>query len=66
MFLLGPVHGGEFEGVVGLVNLIRVAETGDDWRRRPWHELAANLGRCRVLIVPSGNPDGRARCPCDS
>jgi Zinc carboxypeptidase len=66
VFLLGPVHGGEFEGVVGLVNLIRVAETGDDWRRRPWPELAANLARCRVLVVPSGNPDGRARCPRDS
>jgi hypothetical protein len=66
VFLLGPVHGGEFEGVVGLVNLIRVAETGDDWRRRPWPELAANLARCRVLVVPLGNPEGRARCPRDS
>jgi len=66
VFLLGPVHGGEFEGVVGLVNLIRVAETGEDWRKRPWPELAANLARCRVLIVPSANPDGRARCPYDS
>ena len=35
-------------------------------RGRPWQELAANLARCRVLIVPSGNPDGRARCPFDS
>ena len=66
VFLLGPVHGAEFEGTVGLVNLIEVAETGKDLRGRPWADLAENLARCRVLIVPSGNPDGRARCPFDS
>jgi Zinc carboxypeptidase len=66
VFLLGPVHGGEIEGVVGLNNLLCVAETGQDFRGRKWPELAANLGRCRVLIVPVGNPDGRARCAADS
>jgi hypothetical protein len=65
-FLLGPVHGGEIEGVVGLNNLIYVVETGQDLRGRAWPKLEANLGRCRVLIVPVGNPDGRARCPVDS
>ena len=62
MLLLGLVHGAEFEGLVGLLHLLRVAETGADGRDRPWRELAANLARCRVLIVPSGNPHGRARC----
>src|SRR5262245_50790393 len=66
IFLLGPVHGQEIEGVAGLVNLIRVAETGRDWRDREWKRLAENLSQCRVLIVPSGNPDGRARCSYDS
>jgi hypothetical protein len=66
VFLLGPVHGAEFEGVAGLVNLIEVAESGKDLRGRPWKELAENIGQCRVLIVPSGNPDGRTRCPFDS
>jgi hypothetical protein len=66
VFLLGPVHGQEFEGVVGLLNLIHVAETGSDLRGRPWSELADNLARCRVLIVPCGSPDGRARCSYDS
>ncbi|HKI18044.1 MAG TPA: hypothetical protein VKA15_09185 [Isosphaeraceae bacterium] len=66
VFLLGPVHGAELEGIVGLVNLLRIAETGKDERGRPWEELAANLTRCRVLIVPVGNPDGRARCSFDS
>lgn len=63
---LGPVHGQEVEGVVGLVNLIHVAETGTDHRGRPWPKLKSRLDRFRVLIVPSGNPDGRARCPYDS
>jgi hypothetical protein len=66
VFMLGPVHGQEFEGVAGLVNLIRIAETGKDWRDREWKPLADNLAKCRVLIVPSGNPDGRARCPNDT
>src|SRR5207247_4228080 len=54
VFLLGPVHGGEFEGIVGLNNLLSVAETGQDFRGRAWPELGANLARCRVLIVPVG------------
>ena len=66
IFLLGPVHGQELEGIVGLVNLLQVAETGQDWRGREWKQLAENFARCRVLIVPSANPDGRARCNSDS
>lgn len=66
VFLLGPVHGQEIEGIAGLLNLIQVAETGRDLRGREWRELSANLARCRVLIVPSGSPDARARCPYDS
>ncbi len=66
VFFLGPVHGQEFEGIAGLVNLIRIAETGRDWRGREWTAMADLLGRCRVLIVPCGNPDGRARCAFDS
>ncbi len=66
VLFLGPVHGQEVEGIVGLVNLIHVAETGVDHRGRPWLELKRRLDRFRVLIVPSANPDGRARCPYDS
>ncbi|MBL9212531.1 MAG: hypothetical protein JNL92_18875 [Opitutaceae bacterium] len=66
VFLLGPVHGQEVEGIAGLINLIEIAETGRDLRGREWAELAANLVRCRVLIVPCGSPDARARCPYDS
>jgi hypothetical protein len=66
VLFLGPVHGQEFEGIAGLVNLIRIAETGRDWRDREWKALAGLIEKCRVLIVPCGNPDGRARCPRDS
>ena len=66
VFLIGPVHGQEAEGIVGLVNLIHVAETGLDHRGRAWPELREYFDRCRVIIVPCGNPDGRARCPYDS
>ncbi|MFB3785397.1 MAG: DUF5060 domain-containing protein [bacterium] len=66
VFLIGPVHGQEVEGVAGMVNLLRVAETGKDWRDKAWPDLRAALDRCRVVIVPLPNPDGRARCPYDS
>src|SRR4051812_25963978 len=45
VFILGPVHGQEIEGIVGIVNLLHVAETGQDYRGQPWPELAANLAR---------------------
>jgi len=66
VFFAGPVHGHEVEGMVGLVNLLHVAETGKDLRGNEWPRLRENFDRCRVLIVPLANPDGRARCPYDS
>ncbi len=36
VFFLGPVHGQEVEGLVGLINLIHIAETGKDHRGREW------------------------------
>ncbi len=66
IFFLGPVHGQEVEGIAGLVNFLQIAETGHDLRGRAWPEMAEKFARCRALIVPVGNPDGRARCPFDS
>ena len=31
LFLIGSVHGGEFEGTMALVNLIKIMETGTDY-----------------------------------
>jgi len=66
IFFLGPVHGQEVEGVAGLLNLMHVAETGHDRRGREWLSLKEKLEKCRIIIVPTGNPDGRNRCPYDS
>jgi len=66
VMLLGPVHGHEVENIVGLVNLIHLAETGRDHRGREWPKLAESFEKCRVLIIPCANPDGRARCKLDS
>ena len=66
VYFLGPVHGQEVEGIAGLLNLIRVAETGKDRRGKDWSDLRKKMERCRIIIVPCGNPDGRRRCPYDS
>ncbi len=61
VLLLGPVHGHETEGLTGLANLVAVLETGRDLRGREQATLQALGGRCRLLIIPIGNPDGLAR-----
>ena len=66
VYFIGPVHGQEPEGIVGLVNLIHIAETGKDYRGKEWPELKNLLEQFRVIIIPCGNPDGRKRCPYDS
>lgn len=66
VFFVGPVHGQEVEGIVGLVNLIHIAETGMDHRGQLWASLKRKMEKCRIIIVPCSNPDGRLRCPYDS
>lgn len=61
---MAAVHGGELEGIVGLVNLLSVLETGADLRGRPWPEIATAAGRIdRLIVIPVVNVDGRARVP---
>ena len=61
---IAGVHGGEFEGIVGMVNLLAVLETGADLRGKPWPEItAAARSIDRIIIIPVMNPDGRARVP---
>lgn len=66
VFFIGPVHGHEVENIVGMVNLILVAETGKDYRGKDWSDLQDKIEQCRVIIMPCGNPDGRKRNPYDS
>lgn len=61
---MSAVHGGEFEGIIGTVNLIAVIETGKDLRGKEWpviNEVVSRLNR--VILIPIMNPDGRARIP---
>ncbi len=61
ILFVGPVHGHEVEGLTGLVNLITAMDTGRDLRGRDQTALQALGRRCRLLIIPAGNPDGTAR-----
>lgn len=61
LLLLGPVHGHEVEGLTGLVNLIQVMETGCDLRGKDQSTLQILGRKCRLIIIPAGNPDGTAR-----
>lgn len=61
---MAGVHGGEFEGIVGMVNLLSVLETGNDLRGKAWPEIrAASSSIDRIILVPIVNADGRARVP---
>jgi predicted deacylase len=61
---MAGVHGGEFEGMAGAVNLLAVLETGKDLRGREWAEItAAAKALDRIIVIPIANPDGRARIP---
>lgn len=61
---MSAVHGGEFEGIVGTVNLLSVLETGKDLRGKEWPEIVAAAAELdRLIIIPVMNPDGRARVP---
>jgi hypothetical protein len=61
---MASVHGGEFEGIVGIVNLIAVLETGADLRGRTWPEITAVASALdRILLIPVLNADGRSRVP---
>lgn len=61
---MAAVHGGEWEAIAGMVNLLSVLETGKDLRGKAWpgiQEAAAKLDR--LILIPITNVDGRARIP---
>src|SRR5690606_38825254 len=63
-FGMASVHGGEFEGIVGAVNLLSVLESGKDLRGREWPAITAAAGKLdRIIILPVTNVDGRLRVP---
>lgn len=62
LFIAG-VHGAEPETVAGAANVIKMLETGTDFRGRRDEELIRLAGRYRLIIVPCVNMDGRAISP---
>ena len=61
---MAAVHGGEFEGIVGMVNLISVIETGKDLRGKDWPGITEAISELdRLILIPIVNPDGRQRIP---
>ncbi len=61
---MSAVHGGEFEGIVGTVNLLSVIETGKDLRGKEWPGITSIVGKLdRIILIPIVNPDGRIRIP---
>jgi len=66
ILLVGAEHGGEMEGIAGLMNLISIIENGEDLRGKKWDYLSENWRKFRLIIIPCMNPDGRSRIPFDS
>jgi len=66
MMLFGGIHGAEFEGIVVLLNLIQILETGKDFRGEENKEIYDLAEQFHLIIIPSINPDGRARFPYKS
>jgi heparin/heparan-sulfate lyase len=61
ILFVGPVHGHEVEALTGLTNLIKIMDTGYDLRGKKQTHLQELGQKCRLLIIPAGNPDGIAR-----
>ncbi|MDF1513895.1 MAG: M14 family zinc carboxypeptidase [Anaerolineae bacterium] len=61
---MGGIHGAEFEGIVGIINLISILETGHDLRGKDWPEITKISQQLdRIILIPIVNVDGRERVP---
>lgn len=61
--LVCGIHGAEPECVAGAVNLIRMLETGRDFRGKSDPELLDLVAKYRLIVVPCLNMDGRSASP---
>jgi len=66
VFIIGAQHGSEMEGIAAIMNLIQMIETGKDFKGETNPFLVNCINECRLLLMPVGNPDGRARFPFDT
>ena len=65
LIILAGVHGAEVEGMVACLSILRIMETGQDITGQAQPTIADKLRRLRLIVMPVGNPDGRARVPYD-
>jgi hypothetical protein len=65
VYLAGCIHGGEFEGTMALLNLIKIIETGTDYAGVEHKKLAQLAKQVHLVIMPMCNPDGRSHIPFD-
>lgn len=63
VMLIAGVHGAEAESVAAAINLIRMLETGSDFKGDSDPELLSLIEKYRLIIVPCANMDGRSICP---
>lgn len=66
LMLAGGVHGGEFEGIAALLNLVSLMERGVDLKGDGNEELVRLFKQINLVIIPCINPDGRSRVPFKS
>jgi len=65
ILIVSGIHGGEMESIAGVSNLMSILETGKDLKGKAWPVITEGARKIRFVIVPSANPDGRARVPKD-
>ena len=65
-FIDGCIHGGEFEGTMAVLNLIKLMETGTDYAGEEHLQLLELMNKLHLIIIPVSNPDGRSRVPFSS
>lgn len=65
-FIDGCIHGGEFEGTMAILNLIKLMETGTDYAGEEHAQLLELMSKLHLILIPVSNPDGRSRVPFSS
>lgn len=66
VLLVGATHGGEWESIVAINNLISLLETGTDLAGNRYDAVAEAAEGINLLLIPCLNPDGRARIPLET
>ena len=66
VFFVGCMHGGEWEGTVGMLNLIKLLETGTDYAGNRNDKLVELCSKVHLVLIPMAHPDGRSHIPFDN